>query len=400
LRDVNRTLARARAALGRYTLEVWGRDRAAMRGWRRPWNRALRVVIWTARGALRDRLSLQAAALTYYTVFSIVPVLVVVLWVLKLLDFLPTIAASEPATAAGNVPLRQAAHAIVLAAQRERTFALGLTGLLALGYGVLRLVVHVGQALTTISATGERAPAYWRTVGYLVLLIFPPVVLAVFGVADVVLHSALGAPVREAAARLLGALPVVKVALGAVAALAIISLGLTILYASSARARIAFPSAFVGGVVGALLLPAVLWVFVEFQIGVARAGRVPSGMAAIPVFLLWAFASWYAILIGAEVAVGHGLDRVLVHGARAFALDAAGMETAGREVMAALARCAAPGHPAASADDLARELRLPPRLIRDVATRLVEAGSVRRDEAGRYALADPAAADRRDCVSG
>jgi membrane protein len=193
---------------------------------------------------------------------------------------------------------------------------------------------------------------------------------------------------------------VVKVALGAVVALAIISLGLTILYASSARARIAFPSAFVGGVVGALLLPAVLWVFVEFQIGVARAGRVPSGMAAIPVFLLWAFASWYAVLIGAEVAVGHGLDRVLVHGARAFALDAAGMEAAGREVMAALVRGAAAGRPAAPADDLACELRLPPRLIRDVATRLVEAGSVRRDEAGRYALADPAAADRRDCVSG
>jgi uncharacterized BrkB/YihY/UPF0761 family membrane protein len=37
-------------------------------------------------------------------------------------------------------------------------------------------------------------------------------------------------------------------------------------------------------------------------------------MAALPVFLLWSFFSWLVILLGAQIAVSHERDAILVHG--------------------------------------------------------------------------------------
>ena len=59
-----------------------------------------RIVTWSVRGVFVHRLSLQAAALAYYTLFSIVPVLVVALWVLKLFHLIPYLKPEEAHVAA------------------------------------------------------------------------------------------------------------------------------------------------------------------------------------------------------------------------------------------------------------------------------------------------------------
>jgi membrane protein len=118
----------------------------------------------------------------------------------------------------------------------------------------------------------------------------------------------------------------------------------------------------------------VLWVFVRFQIGVAKANRVRSGLAAAPVFLLWLFASWYAVLVGAEIAIGHGLDRLLVHGVRSWWLDADGQQAAGVAIMVRTARAAREGEVSISLSTLARELRLFPSVVHPVCRALVARG--------------------------
>jgi uncharacterized BrkB/YihY/UPF0761 family membrane protein len=60
-------------------------------------NRAFRIGFHTVRGIMAHRLGLQAAALTYYTVFAMVPMLVVALWILKAFDWLPAVSPSLPA---------------------------------------------------------------------------------------------------------------------------------------------------------------------------------------------------------------------------------------------------------------------------------------------------------------
>ena len=130
-----------------------------------------------------------------------------------------------------------------------------------------------------------------------------------------------------------------------------------------------------------ILLLAVLWVFAEFQIGMSRGNSVQFGTTAGPVFLLWAFSSWYVVLFGAEIAVGHGVDRVLVHGAWCFRLDAVGEQETGLEIMLRATRASV------TVDGLARELRLAPQLVRGIGARLVDCGLLADAGRDRFALA-------------
>jgi len=391
---------------------VWGRDRARLGGWASLWTRLARITTWSIRGVLMHKLSLQAAALAYYTLFSIIPVLVVVLWILKLLHLIPYLKAALPEApaAAGanaetyfpdaNVFLREAVSAILVAVDRTGKLQAGIVGLAALLYGVIKQVRHVELAIDTVAGAHSRPPRYWRMLGYLALLALPPALLIVSGLVRGLARLPLGSTFAHAVSWLLAEVPLLKSALGGVIGLAIGSLALTIFYLSAARARIALVSAAFGGLLGAGLLAAVLWVFTRLQIGVSHVGALESGMAVVPVFLLWSFSSWLVILIGAQVAVAHELDRVLIHGTRALQLDPYDEEVAGVQIMVeATRRARRPDDPGATADELARGLRLLPEAVRDLAARLLSAGLLCRTDSGRVRLAcDPDRTRLRDVV--
>jgi membrane protein len=379
------------------------------------------VVTLSIRGVRAHKLSLQAAALAYYTLFSIVPVLVVALWVLKafhLLHYLmPEVAPPPEATAAGaaaemhvpgaNTMLRSALRAILSAVDRAGRLEAGIVGLAALAYGVIRQIIHVEGALNTIAGRRDRPARRWRMLGYLALLALPPALLIVSGLLRGVSRIPVGAAVADAVSWLLAEIPLLRSAIAAVVGLAILCFALTIFYASATRARVAPLSTLTGAAVGAGLLAAVLWVFARLQIGVSRAGALESGMAAVPVFLLWSFSSWLVILIGAEVAVAHELDGILIHGARAWRLGPYDEQVAGVQIMVEttqaelMARAGRAGvHDGTTAtNDLARRLRLLPECVREIAGRLVAAGLLRRADGDDYRLAcDPDRTGLRDVV--
>jgi membrane protein len=413
-------VGRARAAVRRYSRAVWDRDRSDLGAWSALSTRIARIATWSVRGVFANRLSTQAAALAYYTIFSIVPVLVVVLWALKLshlIHYLTPEAANVPAPSDehaerpllnANVLLREAVRAILTAVDRAGAHETGLIGLAVLLYAVFRLVRHVEVALDTIAGARDRPPRYRRMLGYLALLALPPGLFVVSGMLRVLANLPIGSTVTGWISWLLDTLPPLRSALGIGLGLTLLCLALAIFYASSARARIAFGSAMVGGAVGAVALPVVLWVFARLQIGVSRAGALQSGMAAIPVFLLWAFSSWMVILIGAQVAVAHELDGILLHGARVLQLEPYDEQLAGVQIMVETTRralspvdhdAAARAAGAATANELARELRLLPQNVREVARRLQAAGLLRQAESGAYRLAcDPDRTGVRDVV--
>jgi membrane protein len=305
-------------------------------------------------------------------------------------------AAAEVQLPNANALLRQAVRGILLAVQNAGRLEMGLAGLAALLYGVIRQVVHVERALDTIASARDRPPRYRRMLGYLALLTLPPALFIVSGLLRLLARLPGGSTVTRAISRLLDHAPLLKSTLGIVVGLALLCGALAIFYSSAARARIAFRSALFGGALGALALAVVLWAFTRLQIGVSRAGALQSGLAAVPVFLLWAFASWMAILVGAQIAVAHELDAILVHGARALRLDPYGEQVAGLQIMLETTRRHGE---AATTNELARELRLLPEDVRDVARRLEAAGLIREGSTGSYRLAcDPAETGLRDVV--
>ena len=368
---------------------VWARDRAPLRGLRALAVRVFRIAILVVRGIVVHRLALLAAALTFFTVFSIIPMLVVVLWALKLLDHLPVINAELPGSGSQIVSGNQLLHAALremLDAVQHASQATGIVGLVTLLYVATKMFSFTERALHTIAGSGQQTPRFSRALGYVALLLMAPAVLAVSGV----LVAAVRQPIGNRIYQTLGAIPGFEIALGVVMVLGLLWLAVTIFYWSAVRARIPFGSAAVGGALAALALPVVFWAYANLQIGVSKAGVVGGGFAAFPVFLLWVFSSWYTLLICAEIAVAHHIDVVLVHGARAFHLDLDGERQASAAIVLRAARAARSGDAAARAplsdDDLARELRLPPQLVRDLCVRLVDRGLLVEQRGGGFSL--------------
>jgi membrane protein len=319
-------VGRGARALRRFARAVWRRDRSRLKGWTALGTRLARIVTWTVRGFVLHELSVRAAALAYYTLFSIVPVLVMALWTLKLLHLVPHLLpdASHPigsgehlpeTSGQGNALLQEAMRAILASVSRAGRLETGVVGWGALLYGVARLIRHAQVALDTIGGARGRPRVYWRLFGYLALLLLPPALFIVSGLMRRLATAPLGDAVTGIAMRVLEAVPLLKSVLSALVGLAILCFALTIFYSSAARARIALQSSVVGGSVAALSLTAVLKIFTAFQIGAARAGALASGMAALPVFLLWSFVSWLVVLVGAQIAVAHQQDCILVNGA-------------------------------------------------------------------------------------
>ena len=407
---VGSAIRRVRAAVQRFSRAVWSRDLEGLRGWRALGIRVARVVTWSVRGYFTNKISLQSAALAYYTIFSIVPVLVVALWVLKLFDAIPHLTAPMPTHASVTAShaaepttatlLRQAVRAILGAVRQKGRLEIGIVGVVALAYGVIKQVVHTEKALDTIADARQRPPRYQRMLGYLALLVLPPALLMVSGVVRMLSRLPGGTTLANALSVVLDAAPVLKSALSAVIGLAIVCAALSIFYSSAARARIAWPSTIVGALVGAVLLAGVLWAFARLQIGASRAGALESGIAVIPVFLLWSFSSWVVILIGAQVAVAHELNRILLHGVRALTMDPYDEQLAGVQIMVESTRRALSlAGTGLTTNELARRLRLLPGGVRRVAGRLRAAGLLRQSAADRYWLAcDPDRTHLRDVV--
>jgi membrane protein len=379
-------LARATKTVQERAGTLWSRDRATMRALPALWTRVARVVVLTVRGMFTHQVALLSAALTYFSVFAIVPLLVVLLGTLKLAHLLPVISPELPAgveVPTSNQLLSLALGHVITAVHQTSQITSGVVGLAVLLVTVTKLFRQTERALHIIAASGQRTPRLWRLLGYAALIFVPPALLAVSGVLLALLRGARG--VFGA----LGAIPGLDLAIGIALGFGALWLGVTLLYTAAVRARIPFSSAAVGAALASLGLLVVFWVFASFQIGASRSSALSSGFLALPVFLLWLFSSWVTFLIGAEIAVAHHIDRVLVHGASSFRLDGAGERRAAVAMMVHLTELAAGGARVVSEDTLARWLRLPPNVVRDLGFRLVERGLLASEPDGFVLNCDP-----------
>ncbi len=307
--------ARARDAVARAARSTWSHDRRKLkRPVSRVWNRIARVAVWTVWGFSRHGLSMRAAALTYYTVFSIVPVVAATLWLLSTLHLLSS--AGEVAMALlppnvvdgvkGNEPLHRAARTIVNAARQERPVYSSLIGITTLAYGVIRLVSNMDRALRVVTDVPQPSPGPVRLLGHSLLVLLTPVVMVAGG-----LLVTAGPSLIHAAriAHFLSDVPTIELAIGAAVPFAALWALLATLFATVSSSRVPPRSAILGGAAGALALGVVLALFGSLQVGAKRAGVVGASIAAVPVLMLWTYSSWLTVLLAAEVAVAHAVDR-------------------------------------------------------------------------------------------
>lgn len=258
---------------------------------------------WLRRFLEEDCFS-AAGALSYATVFALVPLTAAVLGILTAFPVFETWAdALSDWLFTHFVP--EAARTVEAYIQEFAASATRLTvaGVLASILSALIMMASVEDALNRIfrvrkaRRTAVRLTMYWT-----VLTLGPLLVAGGLALSSEVVQGALGegAAPSQRLAPVLGALP-----------LAVVFLGFTMAYVVVPNTQVPFRHAAIGAALATTLFWLAKWGFSAYLARWPTYQQIYGAVAVVPIFLLWIYLAWVVVLLGASLAASLSAFRLV-----------------------------------------------------------------------------------------
>jgi membrane protein len=337
--------------------------------------RALRIILLTLRGFVENKCQLRASSLTFYSLLSIVPVMAMAFGVAKGFGFQNTLEREV-----GKV---LSAHTEI--AGQIMTFANSLLdntkGGLVAGIGfaflvwtVLKVLSNIEQSFNEIWGVQESRTWVRKVSDYLSLMFLLPVLFLVSSAATVIVAGQIQAIMGKV--NLLGFIAPVIHILIRLLPLLVIWFMFTLLYIFMPNTHVRIRAALIAGIAAGTTYQMFQFLYVTFQIGVAKYNAIYGSFAALPLFLIWLQASWMIVLSGAELSFAtQNVDTY------EFEPDANQASPAFRKLLALrivnlLVEHFSRGEKPLEEDYIAHELGIPIRLLRYLLHDLSEAGVI------------------------
>ncbi len=256
--------------------------------------RQLRIFSLAIKGFNEDKCLTKATALTFYTLFSIVPVLALVFAISKGFgyekDLQLMIAASYPEY---KQILDQAFISANSMLANTRGGVIAGFGIVLLLWSVLKLLVNIEENFNEIWEIKKGRTWIRKVTDYLTVMLISPLLLIVAGGLTVAIQTKVGNM------HLLGSIGTILIHL---LAFLLVSCVFGFLYLVLPNTKVNFKSAIIAAIIGTILFELLEWAYVKFQIGANSLNAIYGGFAALPLFLIWVQYSWYVVLFGAEIA--------------------------------------------------------------------------------------------------
>lgn len=342
------------------------------RGFKRFLLRYLRIFLIAGEQFSRDRCTLWASSLTYYSVLSIVPVFALGFAVAKgfgLQHYLEKMVLEQFA-GQEEVILRVVDFSRNL---MERT-----SGGVIAGVGAIFLIWTVFQVLGSAETAFN---TIWdvrkgRTLGrkltdYLSIMLVSPLVIVASSSAMVLLTTQLTDLLERLGLGLFA--PVIAVVLGVIPSVLIWML-LTFIYVFLTNTRVSIVSGLVGGVLAGTVFVLVQWVYIRFQVGVAGYNAIYGSFAALPLFIIWMNLSWLIVLFGVEIVYAHQNQEAYACDHVADRISHSFRTLASLQATHLLVKNFQQGGPPLQPSRIASALGLPMRLVTEILDSLLDAG--------------------------
>jgi len=353
--------------------DIWRIRAREAKGFRGKCIRLLRIFMISFSQFTSDMCSLRAAALTFFSLLSIVPVLAMSFGIAKGfgLDKLLREKLIENMQGQQEVLTRIISFAETMLENTRGGVVAGV-GVALLLWSVIQVLGNIESSFNGIWGIKKARSLGRKFTDYLSMMLIAPVLYIVATSATVFAASQITAITQKIA--FLGAVaPLITMGLKVFPCLVFGGL-LTYLYIAMPNGKIHFKSALLGGLVAGTLYLIVQWIYIRFQIGASNAGAIYGSFAALPLFLIWLQTSWRIVLYGAELAFSHQNELTFE-----FEQDCLSASYNIRRLLAlritqiCVARFSA-GLSPLSAEEIALQLEAPVRLVRDLIFLLNEAG--------------------------
>ena len=329
---------------------------------------ALRLPILALERFFSDQAPLRAAALTYTTLLSIVPVLAFGLAILRGLGFDQGIYEYflEQLGPAFTPDVRDKLFTFI---GRVNYKTLGATGLGVFLVTIILTLNGVERSLNAIFEVKRQRPLVRKFTDYFSLIFFTPLLLGII-ISSTTLFKIRGFVASMGSYWILGT--GAELLLKLVPLIGSIFL-ITLLLIVLPNTRIRLLPGLLGGVVGGVLTFFLQWGYVSFQVEFTGKMAIYGALAQLPILMVWIFLGWCILFYSAELAaIAQG--RVIPAREGALPPEGEGRWEAALRVMTHLASRSETREPPWTPALLADRLDYPAEILNTIVNLLKEAG--------------------------
>jgi len=259
--------------------------------------RNLRILSLSFKGFKDDNCLTYATALTFYTLFSIVPILALIFAIAKGFGYEKDLQDQILKNYGEYKDILN--NAFVYANSMLSTARGGVIagfGIVLLLWSVMQLLVNIEDSFNDIWEITRGRTWVRKVTDYLTIMLVGPLLLIVSGGLTVAVQTRVG---DMAFLGVAGTFFIKLFAYFLVAGV------FTFLYMVMPNTKVKLKPAFVAAVIATILFELVGWAYIRFQVGANRMNAIYGGFAALPLFLIWVQYSWYIVLFGAELSYSY-----------------------------------------------------------------------------------------------
>ncbi len=259
--------------------------------------RHLRIFSLAINGFNEDKCIVKATALTYYTLFSIVPIIALIFAIAKGFGFQQTLEVQllNEFSEQKDVLIQVFDYANKMLSNTKGGLIAGV-GVVLLLWSVMKLLGSVETSFNEIWEIKKDRIWVRKLTDYLSIMLIAPVFLILSG--GITIGFKAGLDTASSSFSLLN--PMNFVLLKAFA-FGLIWAMFLFLYMALPNTKVTLKGAASGAFVAALLFELLQWGYVTSQIGVGSYNKIYGSFAALPLFLVWVQYSWFVVLFGAEL---------------------------------------------------------------------------------------------------
>lgn len=248
-----------------------------------------------------------ASSLTYYTALNLVPIIAVVFGLAKGFG-LERLLEKQIMKIAENANWQPEITRYILDFSRnflEQTKGgvIAGVGVVFLFWTIMAIIGKIEYSFNSIWGVKKERTFVRKFTDYMAIFIIAPILFAISNSITILVSTKIGLIMKNIGMEGI-IIYTVKVLLE------IISYGslwvlLITLYIIIPNTKVPLKSALVGGIISGTVLYIIQWIYINFQIGVAKYGAIYGSLAALPLLFMWMNISWIVVLFGVEIAYAY-----------------------------------------------------------------------------------------------
>ena len=268
--------------------------------------KTIRVAVLAVKNFYYDQCFLRAAAITFYSMLSVVPVVALLIGIAKGFGYETKL---QQYLIGRFFEQREIINRISAFAEsmleNSRGGVIAGLGVLLLFWAAIKLVGNVEASFNHIWRVAHNRPFLHKVSYYLVILMVAPFILIVAGSANIFITTSMNEWLSKITMIKELASPLLELNLKLLPYFLMWGL-FAFLYKFLPNIRVSLFSAVIGGLVGGTMFQLLQESYIILQVAMfAKYKAIYGSFSALPLFLLWLQFTWLIVLFGAEIVFAH-----------------------------------------------------------------------------------------------